>query len=50
MHEMLSLCRYDFLAKFLPYYFIPKSKWIPLVSVLNNFIKIYSNTMKYGLQ
>ena len=37
-------------SQILPYYFIPKSEWIPLVSVLNNFIKIYSNTMKYGLQ
>ena len=37
-------------GQILPYYFIPKSEWIPLVSVLNNFIKIYSNTMKYGLQ
>ena len=34
----------------LSYYFFPKSEWISLVSVLNNFIKIYSNTMKYGLQ
>ena len=37
-------------SQILPYYFFPKLEWIPLVSVLNNFIKMYSNTMKYFLQ
>ena len=29
----------------MPYYFYLKSEWFPLVSVLNKFIKMYSNTI-----